>query len=222
MRRLLINIGGYKGEGIEIDKVLRDIEQAALRSGWTRLPIDVAGSHLPAFERLSPGASANVYLSAGIHGDEPAGPLAALELLKENVWPAGINLWLVPCLNPGGFALNKRENEDGIDLNRDYRTPAAASVRAHIAWLEQLPKFDVTLLLHEDWESNVFYLYELNPNLRSSVGEAIIRAVKEVCPIDLSPIIEGREAKNGIILPNPEVLKRKDWPESLYLIHNKT
>ena len=80
----------------------------------------------------------------------------------------------------------------------------------------------MSLLLHEDWESNGFYLYELNPYGRPSIAEAIIGAVKEVCPIDLSPIIEGREAKDGIIAPNAEVLKRKDWPESLYLINNKT
>lgn len=218
MRRLLINIGGYKGEGLDIAKVLRDIDQAALATGWKPLPIT---DSLAAYERTSPSAKANVYISAGIHGDEPAGPLAVLELLKENAWPPGINLWLVPCLNPRGYELNRRENEEGIDLNRDYRTPTAATVKAHAAWLQARPKFDVTLLLHEDWESNGFYLYELNL-ARPSLAPAILGAVKEVCPIDLSPVIEGRDAKNGLISPNAEVLKRLDWPEALYLIHHKT
>jgi murein peptide amidase A len=219
MRRLLINIGGYKGEGIDIAKVLRDIGAAAAAAGWKALPI--TGS-LMGYERLSPAARANVYISTGIHGDEPAGPLAALELLKENAWPAEVNLWLVPCLNPRGYELKTRENEQGIDLNRDYRTLAAETVKAHARWLDARPKFEVTLLLHEDWESNGFYLYELNPQLRPSLAEAIIGAVKEVCPIDLSPVIEGREAKGGIICANPDLLKRKDWPEAFYLIHNKT
>lgn len=219
MRRLLINIGGYKGEGIDIAKILRDIAQAAQLTGWRPLPISPA---LPAFERTSPRARANVYISTGIHGDEPAGPLAALELLRENAWPPEVNLWLVPCLNPGGYALNRRENEGGIDLNRDYRTFAAATVQAHAAWLDQQPKFDCTLLLHEDWESHGFYLYELNPTRRPSIAQAIISAVKDVCPIDLSPVIEDREAKDGIIRPNFDPTKRKDWSESLYLIQNKT
>jgi protein MpaA len=219
MRRLLINIGGYKGESIDIAKVLRDTATAATAAGWK--PVQITDS-LVGYERTSARAKANVYISTGIHGDEPAGPLATLELLKENTWPAEVNLWLVPCLNPRGYELNTRENEDGVDLNRDYRTLATSTVRAHAAWLEARPKFDVTLLLHEDWESNGFYLYELNPELRPSLADVIVGAVKEVCPIDLSPVIEGREAKDGIICANPDLLKRKDWPEAFYLIHNKT
>lgn len=219
MRRLLINIGGYKGENIDIVKVLRDVAQAAAEGGWTPLPMT---DSLMGYERISAGARANVYISTGIHGDEPAGPLAVLELLKENSWPQEVNLWLVPCLNPRGYELNRRENEDGVDLNRDYRTPTAPIVTAHRTWLDARPMFDLSLVLHEDWESNGFYLYELNPHGRPSLAKTIVDAVKDVCPIDLSPEIEGRQAKDGIISPNPEVLKRKDWPESLYLIHHKT
>jgi murein peptide amidase A len=219
MRRLLINIGGYKGEVIDIAAVLRDAAQAASEAGWTALPIT---DSLVGYERVTTAAHANVYISTGIHGDEPAGPLAVLELLKENIWPANLNLWVIPCLNVRGYELNTRENEEGIDLNRDYRTPTASVVKAHAAWLNARPKFDLSLVLHEDWESNGFYLYELNPHGRPSIAEAIIGAVKEVCPIDLSPVIEGREAKDGIICANPDLVKRKDWPEAFYLIHHKT
>ena len=219
MRRLLINIGGYKGEVIDIAKVLRDTGQAASEAGWTALPIT---DSLFGYERVTPRAQANAYISTGIHGDEPAGPLAALELLKENIWPANVNLWLIPCLNARGYELNTRENEAGVDLNRDYRTLISPIVKAHAKWLDARPKFDVSLLLHEDWESNGFYLYELNPERRPSIAEAIIAAVKEVCPIDLSPVIEGREAQDGIICANPDLVKRKDWPEAFYLVHHKT
>ena len=223
MQRLLINVGGYKGEGILIEKVLEDLQQEADQQGWTSIPIVLSdGSALPAFEKLAPAGRRNVYISAGIHGDEPAGPLAALELMKENPWPLDINVWLIPCLNPKGFVLNQRENEAGVDLNRDYRSLAAEVVRAHTQWLKARPRFDVTLLLHEDWESNGFYLYELNPELRPSLAEAIVGAVKEVCPIDMSPVIEGRDAKNGIICANPDLLKRPDWPEAFYVVHHKT
>ena len=219
MRRLLINIGGYKGEVIQIAKLLRDTQLAAAEGGWTAIPITES---LVGYERLSPRATANVYISAGIHGDEPAGPLAALELFKENAWPADVNVWLVPCLNPRGYELNTRENENGVDLNRDYRTLAAPVTKAHSTWLDARPGFDISLLLHEDWESNGFYLYELNPQQRPSFAEVIVSGVKDVCPIDLSPVIEGRDAKGGIICANPDLQKRKDWPEAFYLIHNKS
>jgi hypothetical protein len=177
---------------------------------------------VPAFQRAAPGALHQVYISSGIHGDEPAGPLAVLKLLKENEWPQRVGVWLIPCLNPAGYVRNRREDEDGIDLNRDYRALKSALVGAHVAWLQRQPRFDATLLLHEDWESNGFYLYELNPNRVPSLAEAIISRVKEVCPIDTSPVIEGRPAQDGIICANPDLTKRPDWPEAFYLIHHKS
>ena len=223
MQRLGLNIDAYKGETINITQVLYDIEQLAATSGWERDPLRVSEKNvLPAFRRLPTGPRKQIYISAGIHGDEPAGPLAMLKLFQQNQWPDDIALWLIPCLNPGGFLLNRRENEEGVDLNRDYRAPKTEVVRAHAAWLDQRPNFDLSLLLHEDWESNGFYLYELNPQLRPSVSEAIVKGVKEVCPIDMSPVIEGRPAQGGIICANPDLQKRPDWPEAFYLIHYKT
>jgi hypothetical protein len=223
MKRLGLNIDAYKGETINITQVLYDIEQLAATKGWERDPVRVSPKNtLPAFHRLPAEPRKQIYISSGIHGDEPAGPLAVLKLFQENPWPDDLALWIIPCLNPGGFLLNRRGNEDGVDLNRDYRSPKTELVQAQVHWLEQRPRFDLTLLLHEDWESNGFYLYELNPHLRPSLSEAIIAGAKEVCPIDTSPVIEGRPAKNGVICANPDLLKRPDWPEAFYLIHNKT
>jgi hypothetical protein len=223
MRRLGLNVDAYKGETINITQVLYDLEQLAATTGWERDPLKVSEKNaLPAFRRLPANMGRRIYLSSGIHGDEPAGPLAILELFQQNQWPDDLGLWIIPCLNPSGFLLNRRENEAGVDLNRDYRLPRTEVVRAHMAWLNQKPRFDLSLLLHEDWESNGFYLYELNPELKPSVSEAIMNKVKEVCPVDTSPMIEGRPAKNGIICANPDLLKRPDWPEAFYLVHHQT
>ena len=223
MQRLAINLGGYKGEGIDIHRILPEIQRLALASGWELEPLRPSEqTRLPAFQRIVRNARKQIYISSGIHGDEPAGPLTILELFKQNQWPADISLWIIPCLNPGGFVLNRRENEAGIDLNRDYRDPKTDAVRAHIAWLEQRPRFDLSLCLHEDWEANGFYLYELNPDRQPSLADSIITKVKAVCPVDLSPVIEERKASNGVICANPDLLKRPDWPEAFYLIHHKT
>jgi murein peptide amidase A len=223
MQRLGLNVDAYKGETINITQVLYDIEQLAATTGWERDPINVTEKNLlPAFRRLPANPRRQIYLSSGMHGDEPAGPLAVLELFRQNRWPDDLGLWIIPCLNPSGFLLNRRENADGVDLNRDYRALKTDVVRAHVAWLNQRPRFDLTLLLHEDWESSGFYLYELNPQLQPSISEAIIKKVKEVCPIDTSPVIEGRPARNGIICANPDLMKRLDWPEAFYLVHHKT
>ena len=225
VERLGKNHGGYHGETIDVRAVLHNIESAALKHGWT---VETFGQQsefdLIALHRVplrTPQSTFRIYLSTGIHGDEPAGPLAALRLLQENRWPADAELWFCPCLNPLGFVSNRRENADGKDLNRDYRHLETAEVRAHIAWLETLSQFDLYLCLHEDWESHGFYLYEQNPDLKPSLAEKMIEAVKSVCPIDHSEVIEDRPAKGGIIRPNLDPRTRPQWAEAFYLIMNK-
>jgi hypothetical protein len=226
VQKLGKNHGGYHGKTIDIRAVLRDIETAAQQHGWTSEIFHEAGGFklfaLHHQSTLNAQRSTRIYLSAGIHGDEPAGPLAALCLLQENQWPANVELWFCPCLNPIGFVLNRRDNDKGKDLNRDYRHLETAETRAHIAWLERQPQFDLCLCLHEDWESHGFYVYELNPENRPSLAEAIIARVAETCPIDRSEIIEGRPAQNGIIRPNLDPVTRPQWAEAFYLIVNKT
>ena len=228
MQRFGKNHDGYHGQTIDVRSVLGELEQSARNQGWSvdifhrtlgfsylafrRRPVAVGGAQL----------SVRVYISAGIHGDEPAGPLAALRLLQENHWPAHADIILHPCLNPTGFSLNRRENGQGVDLNRDYLDLQSAEIRAHIAWLEKQPQFDLCLCLHEDWEANGFYLYELNPDLKPSLAESIIAGVVKVCPLDMSEMIEGRKAKGGIIRPNLDPLSRPQWPEAFWLLNHKT
>ncbi len=227
MQKLGNNLGGYRGDTIDIRAVLRDVRIAAQQHGWsseqyyTTGDLELFALHREASVR-TPHSALRIYISTGIHGDEPAGPLAALQLLRENNWPAHAEVRLLPCLNPTGFPLNRRENVQGKDLNRDYRHFETAEVRAHVAWLQRQPAFDVTLCLHEDWESHGFYVYELNPDPKPSLAEAMIQSVAKVCPIDLSPEIEGRAARGGLINPNLDPNSRPQWPEAFYLIQNKT
>jgi len=223
MQRLGKNIGKYLGDGIDIQRVLADMENAASAHGWQSETFLKANDfRLLALIRKVSGAQKRIYISTGVHGDEPAGPLAVLGMLQENRWPVNADIWLCPCLNPTGFTFNQRENARGLDLNRQYLQPEAQEVRAHIAWLERQPNFDLCMCLHEDWESHGFYLYELNPDQQPSFAQSIINRVSEVCPIDMSPVIEDRPAANGIINPVMDPKSRPLWPEALYLLTHKT
>ncbi|MGA2245293.1 MAG: M14 family metallocarboxypeptidase [Verrucomicrobiota bacterium] len=224
MQKLGKNHGAYHGETIDIRAVLREIELAAHARGWTsEIFHSFKGFDWVALRRPARAGARHklIHISTGIHGDEPAGPLAALKLIHENRWPDQVAVLLLPCLNPLGFTLNQRANPDGIDLNRDYRNPQSAETRGHIAWLEKQPPFDLYLCLHEDWESNGFYLYEQNPDGRLSLAEKMIAAVAPVCPVDWSENIEGRPAHGGIIRPMLGQ-ERPDWPEALYQITYKS
>ena len=229
MQRLGKNVGRYLGDTIDIHQILRDLEIAAQKHGWASETFFASGN-VRLFALTRPKAASTnfqspprkIYLSAGIHGDEPGGPLAALKLIQENQWPDNADLWFCPCLNPVGFTLNTRENARGLDLNREYLNPEAEEIKAHLAWLERQPDFDLCLLMHEDWESHGFYLYEQNPDGRRSLAEGMIEAVSQVCPVDPNEIIEDRPAKNGIIRPNFDPRSRPRWPEAFYLITHKT
>jgi len=226
VQRLRKNISSYLGETIDIGAVLSDCLAAARHHGWSIEEIPVPSK--PSLYALTRSPSritshtSRIYLSTGIHGDEPAGPLAVRQLLQENQWPENSNISLCPCLNPTGFRLNRRENDQDADLNRQYLNTKAPESLAHIAWLNRQPSFDLCLCLHEDWESDGFYVYELNPDGRVSLADHMVAQVAEVCPVDLSEVIEGRPAQNGIIRPSVDPRSRPDWPESFYLLTYKT
>lgn len=223
IQRLGKNLGAYRGECIDITKVLEEISAAAEQGGWQRdVIVSSGGQELSAYHLRRATAKHRLYLSTGIHGDEPAGPLAIRELLRQNRWPQGLDLWLCPCLNLTGFPLNTREDARGIDLNRDYRHFRSPEIRAHAEWLRRQPNFDLAICLHEDWEANGFYLYELNPDGRPSLAEKIVEDVSRVCPIDTADKIDGWDAKHGIIRPNVKPEDRPEWAESLFLITHNT
>jgi Predicted deacylase len=53
-----------------------------------------------------------------VHGNEPAGIAVARAL--ERLSAAGIDLWVLPDLNPDGVAADTRGNAHGVDLNRNF------------------------------------------------------------------------------------------------------
>ncbi len=178
----------------------------------------IAGCPLFALTKRTPGPRPRIYLSSGIHGDEPAPPLALLELLESGTFDHRATWFLCPLLNPAGLSRGIRENAGGLDLNRDYKALRSAEIAAHVGWLARQPNFDLTLCLHEDWEAKGFYLYELNPQQRPTLADAMIAAVAQVCPIETAAVIDGREsAAPGIIRPVSDPLLRETWPEALYL-----
>lgn len=217
------NQGRYHGESIDISHTLAEIRQLAAAKGWQEERL-LAGSKRELLcltrQRRSQLSSPTrrLYISAGIHGDEPAGPAALLEIFRKDLWPEAADLWVCPCLNPTGCARTTRENDVGVDLNRDYRRPVTVEVRAHQAWLERQPDFDGVVCLHEDWESKGFYCYELDPSGTSGLAEAVIASVQKVCPIEDAAVIDGRAATGpGIIRPNVDPASRPLWPEAFHL-----
>jgi len=162
------------------------------------------------------------YLSAGIHGDEPAGTLAALEMLEAGAFDDGRRWALCPLLNPVGLARGRSEDEDELDLNRDYLARRSPLVRAHVAWLEAQPRPELFLSLHEDWESRGFYFYEINLGAdQPERARAILAAVAAQLPIETAARIDDHEVREpGWIHHRAEADRPADWPEAIFIAHS--
>lgn len=78
----------------------------------------VQGRAIYAYERGDPYGP-TVLVVGSIHGNEPAGIAVAKRLLRLPL-PEGIDLWVIPNLNPDGGAANTRGNARGVDLNRNF------------------------------------------------------------------------------------------------------
>lgn len=195
---------------------------AARAAGFRTEPYGEIHDHpLIAYTRRTPGPRPRVYLSAGIHGDEPAPPWALWRLLEAGFFDDRCTWFVCPLLNPTGFLNRTRENHAKVDLNRDYKGPQSPEISAHVRWLQHQPNFDLILCLHEDWEAQGFYLYELNPENRPSLAPTMIAAATATCPIETAAIIDGRAAAApGIIRPVSDPLLRETWPEAIYLRHH--
>lgn len=202
----------------------RAFDQAARADGFSSERFgEVAGHPLRAYLKRAPAPGPSIYLSAGIHGDEPAPPQALLRLVQQGCFGPQANWTICPLLNPTGMARGTRANAAGIDLNRDYEHPVTPEVRAHVAWLRRQPRFHAAICVHEDYEATGFYLYELNPDRRPSAADAALAAVAPLCPIEQAAVIDGRATDApGIIRPVTDPLLRNQWPEAIYLRHHHT
>jgi protein MpaA len=158
-----------------------------------------------------------LYLSAGIHGDESAsteGLLAWAQRSREQI--RQLPVLIFPCLNPWGLVMNRRSDEGGNDLNRMFHAdqhPTVAAVRQTAAPYA----FDAAMLLHEDYDAQGAYLYELCKG--PSFGDSILNAVEAVLPKDPRPRVDGRKARAGIVRPRLSLRRFAEMghPEAVWL-----
>ncbi len=139
-----------------------------------------------------------IYLSAGIHGDEPAATEACLEwLTSTRLGASDFNTMIFPCLNPWGLANNCRLDAAGRDLNRTYNDDTVAQTAAHRARMAGR-RFDLALALHEDYDANGVYIYELRC-AKPYWAEALLLTSLRHLPGDTRRIIEGRRSRASVV-----------------------
>ena len=142
-------------------------------------------------------------LFAGIHGDEPAGCEALVQLLTELVAvpdrAKGYDLVIYPVCNPTGYESGLRENYAGIDLNREFwRSSLHPEVRILEAELRQ-HCFDGLITLHADDTCSGIYGYAHGRLLNEELLRPALRACEGLLPRDVRATIDGFAATESIL-----------------------
>lgn len=203
---------------LDLQDYLKEISSVLIAEGFEEeVYAEVEGYKLCGYKRIREGEPL-VYLSAGMHGDEPAGPLALLSAVKHGLLDCAVSFCICPMLNPTGMARGTRENKDGHDMNRDYMRLHSDEVKGHVKYLEGL-KPELFLSLHEDWESTGYYFYEINTEEDNpAMYQSITDAVQKVMPLEPNSLIDDHEVREqGWIYHRAEADEYECWPEAIFM-----
>lgn len=202
----------------DVHGYLKEFRQKARRRGFRCAPlVEVNGYEVAAYTKLA-SEKPRVYLSSGMHGDEPAGVMAMLRLLEDGCFDERIEWRISPVINPTGLAVGTRENHLGVDLNRDYLLRKTDEVSAHVDWLEKQPVPEMFISLHEDWESSGFYLYEIQKRGCPSTAPAILDAAAAQISIEPNSVIDDHTVREpGWIFHEPNADFPGQWPEAIFM-----
>lgn len=204
---------------MDVSALIKDFDDALTAHGAERtLLCEVSGYPVYGYQVRQASAEQRVYISAGVHGDEPAGPLALLRLVQQGLLAASCNWFICPVLNPTGLAAGTRENGEGVDINRDYLKFSSLEAASHARWLADV-EIDFAISLHEDWESSGFYFYEINQMKDKPERYAkIVHAVMDVMPMESEELIDDHRVRQlGWIYHESEPDEPQHWPEAIYL-----
>lgn len=87
-----------------------------------RQVIGYSVQHRPitAYHLGNPAARTTAVVLGEMHGDEHAGVTVVNSIVRGRVSVEGINLWVIPTMNPDGDAHHTRQNAHHVDLNRNW------------------------------------------------------------------------------------------------------
>jgi protein MpaA len=147
---------------------------------------------------INPGKSRTLLITAGIHGDEEAGPIAISHWIERASFPFDLRLILLPLLNPTGYAKHTRYNKSRRDLNRGFNRENTPAETVFFQKAVANEKIHFLLSLHEDNGHDGLYLYHTDDTKQQSCRQ-LIKAASGYCPIERSAKIYGDKVDDGLI-----------------------
>ena len=144
----------------------------------------------PALNRKKP----TILVIAAQHGNEQSGKEAALALIRDlavgDLQPflRQVNVLVMPQTNPYGNLVDKRANEQGLDLNRDHVKLEAPETRAiHAVFARWMP--EVSLDLHEKGDD--YYQVNTGCVTNANIAAAIGRFSRETIYKDTEALVKA-------------------------------
>ena len=212
---------------------------ASIRRGFRfrEVPCDSGDRSLMLIEFGSP-ESPVIHLTAGVHGDEPAGPWALLSSVEAGLLDASFSYRIWACTNPTGYRAETRVNAEGNDVNRSFSAEASTPESRAIMAENLERRFAFAMDLHEDFEADGFYCYEPEVDGRAPLSEAIVDALDLAgfplqsldhsfdlgYPRDPAKADRMRTLERGRVIVNAgaEIRLFPGLPLSLYLLRSAT
>jgi protein MpaA len=84
------------------------------------LGYSVKGRPIKAYELGNPYSHTKALILGEMHGDEPAGVTLVRSIIRAHYAVTGIDLWVIPTMNPDGYVRHTRQNARHVDLNRNW------------------------------------------------------------------------------------------------------
>jgi hypothetical protein len=169
------------------------------------MQIDGTAYTLPRITFSGPNSQEPIRIGifATIHGDEPAGALAAVRFLEQLVLQPELaenfRLQMYPICNPTGFEDNTRHSRRGRDLNREFWKNSS---EPEVQLLEQelrAGRFSGIIQLHADDTSEGIYGFVRGHTLTENLLRPALEAAGEILPRNRNATIDGFAARDGII-----------------------
>lgn len=150
--------------------------------------------------------SKRMLITAGVHGEEPAGPLGLLGFVKNNLhqYLKEYAFTIIPVLNPVGFEKGKRRGSTRRDLNRYFGKKENFPENKIIEKFLTNKKFDHHIDMHEDSSEDAIYMYEtgngvINEKILAWAYEFLSTIEKRGIPVNQKGSIYGAQNSRGVI-----------------------
>ena len=159
------------------------------------------------------GKGVRLLITAGFHGEEPAGPWGLLQWLQtqggdwQQRFAGRADIRLIPLVNATGFQMGRRFNDRGENPNRGFNLaidptrPSAegALLIQHASLLREASR-DGVLSCHEDIAADAAYVYTLESQAQPSArSQALVATLERYLPRHEDGLVDHCPVHDGIV-----------------------